>query len=75
MAGSDPNNPHEYLMTIERSDEWGDIVRAFNRMLKETDIQLGQISSANIVHQYLNWPGKLHFVIMRSGMDRDTRTD
>jgi signal transduction histidine kinase len=32
VTGSDPNNPKKYVVESRRTDEWGDVIRAFNRM-------------------------------------------
>ena len=32
VTGSDPNNPKKYVVESQRTDEWGDVIRAFNRM-------------------------------------------
>ena len=34
VTGSDPNNPEKYIIETRRADEWGDVIRAFNRMLQ-----------------------------------------
>ena len=34
VTGSDPNNPKKYIIETRRADEWGDVIRAFNRMLQ-----------------------------------------
>jgi signal transduction histidine kinase len=33
-TGSDPNNPEKYIVESRRSDEWGHVIQAFNRMLQ-----------------------------------------
>lgn len=43
VAGSDPDNPNKYVLEPSHSDEWGDVVHAFNRMLRRTESHLGQI--------------------------------
>ena len=32
ITGSDPNNPKKYVVESQRTDEWGDVIRAFNIM-------------------------------------------
>jgi response regulator RpfG family c-di-GMP phosphodiesterase len=43
LAGTDPNNPKDHVMSVNRKDEWGDIVHAFNLMLNSSDEHLAQI--------------------------------
>ena len=42
-VGSDPNNPENYYLESQRSDEWGDVIRAFNRMLQWACVNLEMI--------------------------------
>jgi signal transduction histidine kinase len=42
-VGSDPNNPEKYYVDSQKSDEWGDVNRAFNRMLQWAYVNLEMI--------------------------------
>ncbi|HER25583.1 MAG TPA: hypothetical protein ENI69_00575 [Rhodospirillales bacterium] len=42
-TGEDPNNPEKYIMDSTRSDELGDVIRAFNGMLRWSGSNLATI--------------------------------
>ncbi len=42
-TGSDPNNPEKYLFETHRSDEWGEVIRAFNQMLHWSQSNLDKL--------------------------------
>ena len=48
LAGSDPNRPKNYVMSVNQKDEWGDIMHAFNLMLDSSDEHLTQIKQQEI---------------------------
>lgn len=48
IAGSNPKNPKEHVMSVNRKDEWGDIVHAFNSMLNSSDKHLTQIKQQEL---------------------------
>ena len=42
-AGSDPENPDFYIIDTPNKDEWGDVIQAFNRMLRQAGENLQRI--------------------------------
>jgi len=45
ITGSDPNNPGKYVVKSQRTDEWGDIIRTFNRMQHWAELNLEKIKT------------------------------